>query len=322
MSVFWTSIQSVLSIIIMMAIGYVCKGKGWFDDHFSKSLSQIIMKVALPCSIFMSMLDRFKISQLKPLSVGLVYVIIAFVIGYIISWLLVVVCRVPANQRGLVMTGINGANTVFIGMPLNVALFGNVSIPYLLVYYIVNTIVIWTFGVWVIAAYDPTTKNKVSIDWKHFLPAPLWGFIVAIPFLIWMPNAATQLPTFVTTTLTDVGALVTPLSLIYIGIMLKDFGIQSVRFSKNLNVAILGRFVLSPIIMFTLIYAGAHGLHVNMASMFSKTLIIQAATPSFAVLPILADQYHSDVKFATSLVVATSCLFVIVVPIIMGILSL
>ncbi|MDC6078652.1 hypothetical protein PPJ99_02660, partial [Limosilactobacillus fermentum] len=115
-------------------------------------------------------------------------------------------------------------------------------------------------------------KNKVSIDWKRFLPAPLWGFIVAIPFLIWMPNAATQLPTFVTTNLTDVGALVTPLSLIYIGIMLKDFGLQSVRFSKNLNVAILGRFVLSPIIMFTLIYAGAHGLHVNMASMFSKTL--------------------------------------------------
>ncbi|MDO4855185.1 MAG: AEC family transporter [Limosilactobacillus gorillae] len=322
MAVFWTSIQSVLSIIIMMAIGYICKGRGWFDESFSKALSQIIMKVALPCSIFISMLDRFKISQLKSLSVGLIYTIIAFAIGFAISWLIVSVFRVPANQRGLMIIGINGANTVFIGLPLNIALFGNVSIPYLLVYYIVNTIVIWTFGVWIIAAYDPTTKGKVSIDWKHFLPAPLWGFIVAIPFLIWMPNASTQLPTFITTTLTDIGALVTPLSLIYIGIMLKDFGIKSVHFGKSLNLAIFGRFIISPIIMFAIIYVGAHGIHIHMTDMFSKTLIIQSATPTFAVLPILADQYHSDVKFATSLVVATSCLFVIVVPIIMGLLSL
>lgn len=324
MSVFWTSIQSVLSIVIMMAVGYFCRAKDWFGDKFSKGLSQVIMKIALPCGIFMSMLKRFHLDQLKSLSKGLVYTILSIFIGYLISWIALKLIKVPKGKRGLMMTGINGANTVFIGLPLNIALFGQVSIPYLLVYYIVNTIIIWTLGVWVIAADDPTVKNGgkgVKINWKHFLPAPIWGFIVAIPFLIWMPKAATQLPSFITNTLTDLGNLVTPLSLMYIGIMLKDFGITNIRFDKYLNVSLIGRFIVSPIIMFLLLFCGVHFLGISMVPMFHKTLIIQSATPSLAVLPILADQYHGDVQFATDLVVATSTLFVIVVPIIMFLLN-
>lgn len=321
MSVFWTSIQSVLSIVIMMAVGYFCRAKGWFSDRFSKGLSQLIMKIALPCAIFMSMLQRFHLDQLKSLSKGLIYTVLSIFIGYLISWAAVHIFKIPKGQRGLMMTGINGANTVFIGLPLNVALFGNVSIPYLLVYYIVNTIIIWTLGVWVIAADDPTTKkNSVKIDWKHFLPAPIWGFIIALPFLIWMPNAATQLPSFITRTLSDIGGLVTPLSLMYIGIMLRDFGISNIRFTKSLNISLIGRFIVSPIIMFLIIACGIHA-GVSITPMFHKTLIIQAATPSLAVLPILADQYHCDVEFATDLVAATSVLFVIVVPIIMMIMN-
>lgn len=318
MAVFWKSIQSVLSIVIMMGVGYFCRARGWFSDTFAKGLSQIIMKIALPCAIFMSMLKRFHLDQLKTLSKGIIYTILSIAIGYLISWATVKFFKIPRGQRGLMMTGINGANTVFIGMPLNIALFGSISIPYLLVYYIVNTIVIWTFGVWVIAADDPTSKEKgMKINWKHFLPAPIWGFIIALPFLIAWPQAATQLPTFITKTLEDIGGLVTPLSLMYIGIMLKNFGISNIKFSKSLDLALLGRFVVSPFIMFLIITCGIHALHIPIIPMFYKTLVIQAATPSLAVLPILADQYHCDVKFATNLVAATSVLFIIVVPIIM-----
>lgn len=55
-------------------------------------------------------------------------------IGYVLAWLLVKVLKVPKGRRGLMITGINFANTVFIEMPLNVALFGSLSQPYVLVY--------------------------------------------------------------------------------------------------------------------------------------------------------------------------------------------
>lgn len=306
--------------MIMIVIGYICQGKGWFDDKFSGALSKLIMNIALPASIFMAMLEKFKPAQLATLSTGLIYVILAIIIGYLLAWLETKLFKVKPGRRGLMMTAINGANTVFIGLPLNVALFGEPSVPYLLVYYIVNTIVIWTVGVWIIAADDPTNQ-KVKFDWHHLLPVPLWGFIVALPFIFFWPQAATQLPHFVTSTLTSIGGLVTPLALIYIGIMLRSFGLKNMRLDRDVVLTLLGRFVISPIIMGIIILIGLKVFGIQMLSTFQKTLIIQSATPALSVLPILADTYHGDVKFATNIVVTSSVLFIVVVPIIMVIIN-
>lgn len=159
MNVFLTSIQSVLAIVLMISVGYFGQAKGWFDKNFSGSLSKLIMQIALPASIFMSMMKHFIPSKLAALSTGLIYTILSIFIGYVIAWFAIKLFKVPRGRRGLMMTAINGANTVFIGMPLNIALFGEVSVPYLLTYYIINTVVIWTVGVWVIAGDDPTVKE-------------------------------------------------------------------------------------------------------------------------------------------------------------------
>lgn len=323
MTIFWTSIQSVLAIMFMIAIGYFADQKNWFDQQFSKSLSKIIMQVALPASIFMSMMEHFKPNQLANLSIGLIYSILSISIGLLLASLIVSFFKVSKGQRGLMITAMNFANTVFIGMPLNEALFGTISIPYLLVYYIVNTIMLWTVGVWIIAADDPTINSKgqkVKFDWHHLIPAPLWGFIVALPF-IFIPWLKTHLlVSFVTTTLSKIGGLVTPLSLIYIGIMLSNFGLKNMKFDRSVIITLFGRFVTAPIIMTILIFIGAQA-GLTITPVFYKTLIIQAATPTFAVLPVLATTYHSDVQFATNIVVTSSVLFIIVVPIIMLIMG-
>lgn len=323
MTIFWTSIQSVLAIMFMIAIGYFADQKNWFDQQFSKSLSKIIMQVALPASIFMSMMEHFKPNQLTNLSIGLIYSILSISIGLLLASLIVSFLKLSKGQRGLMITAMNFANTVFIGMPLNEALFGTISIPYLLVYYIVNTIMLWTVGVWIIAADDPTINSKgqkVKFDWHHLIPAPLWGFIVALPF-IFIPWLKTHLlVSFVTTTLSKIGGLVTPLSLIYIGIMLSNFGLKNMKFDRSVIVTLFGRFVTAPIIMTILIFIGAQA-GLTIIPVFYKTLIIQAATPTFAVLPVLATTYHSDVQFATNIVVTSSVLFIIVVPIIMLIMG-
>ena len=52
-----------------------------------------------------------------------------------------------------------------------------------------------------------------------------------------------------------------------------------------------------------------------------ETFIVQAATPALAVLPILANEAHGDVKYATDIVVMSTVLFIIVVPILMTIIQ-
>ena len=48
---------------------------------------------------------------------------------------------------------------------------------------------------------------------------------------------------------------------------------------------------------------------------------LKAATPALAVLPILANEAHGDVKYATHIVVMSKVLFIVVVPILMTIIQ-
>ena len=124
------------------------------------------------------------------------------------------------------------------------------------------------------------------------------------------------------TTLNYLGDMVTPLSLIYIGIVLHDAGLKSMRLNKDSIGGIVGRFVISPIIMFCLITALQYGAGIVLEPIAIITFVVQSAGPVIAVLPIVANESKADLPFATGLVMISTILFVVVIPIIMEILTM
>ena len=309
---FLTSLESILSIILIILLGYILKEKKWFDDGFSSNVSRLIMNVALPASIFVSVLKYLTIEKLISLSGGLIYTFLSVIMGYIIAWIMIKILKVKSGRRGTFINTVVNANTIFIGLPLNIALFGNESLPYFLVYYITNTVSTWAFGVILIENDNPEkTKTKKGFNWKKLLPPPLLGFLVALIFLVFK----IPVPDFIHSALTYTGNIVTPLSLIYIGIVLSDAGLKSIHFDKDTIFALLGRFIISPCIMVILIILGTK-ISGTMPALESKTYIIQASAPALAVLPILANESNGDVKYATNVVTTSTVLFAIVVAVI------
>lgn len=316
-----TSIQSVLTIVLLIAVGYVLRRQGRFDDQFGKTISDLLMKIALPASIFISVLQRLTLNKLVSLSSGLVYGFGAVILGYLIAFLLVWLLKVRPGRRGTFINMFVNANTIFIGLPLNLALFGDKAVPYFLMYYVVNTVSTWTVGAFIMAWDDPTQekaeKSGASFNWKKLLPAPLVGFLVALVLLLLkIPFIHVGWLGFAVNTLDYVGSLVTPLSLIYIGIILADAGLKAIRFDRDTIVALIGRFVIAPALITGLILLGMHA-GFNVPGLEAQTLIIQAAAPGLAVLPILATEAHADVEYATNVVTTSTVLFVVVVPILM-----
>ncbi|TPR37652.1 AEC family transporter [Apilactobacillus micheneri] len=321
MGVFFTSIQSVLVVVLIMILGYVLRKTGWFADTFSKNISKLIKNIALPASIFVAVLNKLTRDQLVGFSSYLIWGIISVVIGYIIAFALVKIMKIRVGRRGVFINAIVNANTIFIGLPLNLALFPN-SMTYFLVYYIINTVSTWAFGVFLISNDDPTKKDQPKehhkINWKQVLPMPLVGFLIALIFLL-LNIPVLKVP-FISQTLSYVGSLVTPLSLIYIGIVLADAGLKSISFDRDTVVALIGRFILAPVVMIGILVLAMHG-GVSLPSMFNQTMIVQSATPMLAVLPILAAEAHGDVKYATNIVTTSTILFIVVIPILMTIVQ-
>ena len=312
---FLTSLESIIPIIALIVLGYFLQVRGWFHNDFGNDLSKLIMNVAMPVSIFVSVLKYLTLEKLISLSGGLVYTFVAFALGYIVAFLSVKAFKVAPGRRGTVINTFVNANTIFIGLPLNIALFGDDALAYFLIYYITNTISTWTLGVFLMTSDSKSGKKKQEshFDWKKLLPAPLLGFIVSVVFLI----INIPLPSFVSSTLGYVGGLTTPLSLVYIGIVLAKAGIKTIRFDKDSIIALVGRFIVAPVLMFTVLKLMAPG----MVTAEYQTFMIQSATPALAVLPILANQGDGDVEFSTNIVTLSTVLFVIVIPILQTIIG-
>lgn len=170
MAAFITSLESVAEIVLVIALGYWLRGSGHLGDEFKGNISFIIMKIALPASIFVSVLKYLNRDKLASLSGGLIFTFASFTIGYIIAWILTKVFRIRKGRRGTFINMFVNANTIFIGLPLNMALFGTKSLPYFLIYYVMNTISTWAVGIFFISSDDPTVEKgaKKDFNWKNY----------------------------------------------------------------------------------------------------------------------------------------------------------
>ena len=326
--VFLTSLQSIIPIVLLISLGYILKGRGMFHPIFSGNLSRFIMSVALPAGVFVSVLHHLHTSDLWDLRYGMLAVTLTYVIAYIIAFIMMKALKVPRGRRGIFINMVVNDNCLFIGLPVQIALFGQDALPYFLLYYIGNTISVWMVGVFLIEL-DPlpnaelgfdnsktdgisnstvdteTKRKKFKFDLKKLLPPPLLGFFVAL-----------------NTTLNYLGDMVTPLSLIYIGIVLHDAGLKSMSLNKDSIGGIIGRFVISPIIMFCVIMGLQYGAGIVLEPIAIITFVVQSAGPVIAVLPIVANESKADLPFATGLVMISTILFVVTIPIIMEILTM
>lgn len=322
--VIFSALESMLPIILLIILGYVLRKAGWLGDTFAPSASRLIMNVALPASIFTSVLKNLTLKTLLSLDSGLVVCFASVAICYLVALATVVLLKVRPGRRGVMVNTFANANTIFIGMPLNVALFGEGAVGFFLVYYITNTVSTWAVGTFLIDAdpmvkaegSEPSAQRRRGIDIKRLLSPPLIGFLVALVFLL----LQLPVPSFVESTLTYTGNLVTPLSLIYIGIVLKESGLTSVRMDRDTVVALVGKFVIAPLSMVGVLAAYA-ALFGALPATEAHTFIIQAAVPALTVLPILANEGKGDVRFATNVVVTSTLLCAVVVPIVYALLG-
>lgn len=317
---FFNSIQSVISIFLIIGLGYYLEYRKWLDDNFGETISAIITKIALPASIFVSVVTNLDTDNLLSLSGSLVLPAISTIVLYLIGWLLAAALNISQKRRGVFINGIANSNMVFIGLPLSVALFGNKGLPFYLLCYIINTLSTWTLGIYLISRDNPAhldERAEMKINLKRLLPPPLVGFLSAVAVLF----IGIDIPVFVEDTFTYVGNLVAPLSLMYIGIMLRKSGLKHIRFNKDMSVPLVCRFIVSPAVTFTMLAICTEVIGMNLHVMLKEMLWIQASTPMLVVLPILAAEYNADSEYATDLVTTSTVMFIVILPIMINLMN-
>ncbi|CUS26775.1 malate transport protein [Paucilactobacillus oligofermentans DSM 15707 = LMG 22743] len=312
MSVFFSSVSGVLIILIMVAIGYILAEKKWFDENSTLLLSKLVTQIALPAYMVTTIMRDFSAHELKTLLPDLRYPVISMLILFALSFAVSNALRIKKAHRGLFSSMFFNSNTVFVGLPINLALFGDKSLPYVLVYYMANTTFFWTLGVYLIQK-DGMGKVKINV-WstiKKIFSPPLMGFVVGVIFV--MLNV--KLPAFIISDLDYIGGLTIPLSMLFIGISVSNAGISRMRLDRDSLGIILGRFIFSPILMMLLVIPS------QMSDLMKQVFILQSAMPVMTNAPVVSKLYDADADYAAIMVTETTLLSIIVVPILMVIIK-
>ena len=308
MNIFLRSISGILVILGMILVGFIIGEKGWFDDKSRGLLAKLVTQVALPCYMLYTITQRFTAADLLKMLPALRFPALSMVVLLGIATGVARIFAVRQDRRGLFISMFFNSNTIFVGLPINQALFGDASIPYVLIYYMCNTTFFWTLGTYLIqrdgegeAQFDLKTSLK-----KVFSP-PLMGFLLGLVLVM----LQIKLPAFLASDLQYLGNLTTPLSMIFIGLSVSHVGVKQLVLGKEQLLILLGRFLVAPLLMASIVY------WVPLPSLMKQVFIIQSAMPVMTNAPVVARLYGADSDYAAVMVTETTLATMVVIPILM-----
>ena len=308
MDIFLRSISGILVILGMILVGFIIGEKGWFDDKSRGLLAKLVIQVALPCYMLYTITQRFTAADLLKMLPALRFPALSMVILLGIATGVARIFAVRQDRRGLFISMFFNSNTIFVGLPINQALFGDASIPYVLIYYMCNTTFFWTLGTYLIqrdgegeAQFDLKTSLK-----KVFSP-PLMGFLLGLVFVM----LQIKMPAFLASDLQYLGNLTTPLSMIFIGLSVSHVGVKQLVLGKDQLLILLGRFVVAPLLMASIVY------WLPLPNLMKQVFIIQSAMPVMTNAPVVARLYGADSDYAAVMVTETTLATMVVIPFLM-----
>ncbi len=304
--IFFNAVRGVLSILLMISVGFYLAKRGVVDSRASKAFSATVIGVALPAYMVTNLTGTYDKQKLFELAGGL-YIpfavnVVCIALGYLIARLI----KVPANRRGTFCTMFALSNTIFVGLPVNLALFGPASLPYALLYYIATTVFFWTFGSYSVSRDGGRADAKLfSIaTLRNIFSPPLVGFMFAVALIL----LEAKLPAFLSDTLRYLGSMTTPLSMIFIGTVMASVRWKELRFDRSMAFVLLGRFAIAPALVLTV------STLLGLPPLMKNVFVVQAAMPAMTTTSILAEAYGADAPYAATVTTLTTVVSLASIP--------
>jgi len=303
---------SVLTIFLLIGLGFLLARKGFFGPSAGELFARTVVNVSLPAMMVYELTTGFTRGELIQGGRGLFLQMLAYLGCALAAPLAARLGGVAKGRRGTFAAMFVASNTIFIGMPVNLALFGTASVPFVLLAYAVNSTYFWTWGAHLIES--DTGRRFPVFSWDHLkriLVPPFLAFLVGIALVF----GGIRLPVFLASSLKLLGGMTTPLSLLFMGITFAGIALAEIRPTRDMLLLFLGRFLLAP----GLVYLMYRLLPVPV--LMVKVFMIQAAMPAITQAALVAKNCDADYRYATVMVSATNLASLAVLPLYMALFT-
>ena len=298
MSFFQKMLDLQLQLIFLIAVGMVLNKTRVITKESRNGISELLLCIMLPASELSAFLGVNEVTS-ELMHNCLVIVVISAVTHILAVTLGGVIFKLyGSNERDIMHYGMIVPNTAFIGLPVIGALFGDTGLIYTSMYFIPSEIAMWTFGLALFKKNDNTNIIKAVLS----APAADAVFI-GLFFML----TGLKLPEFMTKGISGIGGCTTPLSMLVIGSILADGDYKKILSKPVFHFSAVRLFIFPIIIFIPMKLLGLDPLVIG-------TALILTCMPAAAATSILADKYEMNPEFAAHIVVMSTLVSIIAIP--------
>lgn len=305
---FLTLFSTVSLMIVYLLFGFsLCKFKKATVSH-AKSMSALLLYVLNPAMIINAFLQvEYTPEVFVKLSKHFFVTLFVQAVFFLVLYIFLSRKYEDAKYRIMTVGAVLG-NVGFIGMPIVSGIFPND--PIVLCYSSVNVvsmnIIVFTIGVFLITG----EKKYMSVKSALLNPTTL-ALIAALPLFIFK----VQFPETMLSSIGLLAKMVTPMCMIILGMRLSE---------ANLRVIFTRGFVYATCVLKLIVFPAFALLLVKylpfIDDISKATVVALAATPSGVVIETLAELHECEQELAANVVLLTTILSVITVPVTVSVL--
>ena len=298
-----TLLSSLLTMGIMIAIGYLLKKLKITSDKALKEISDVLVYVLLPCSVLSSSAREFNPETGKGIIICMAISFLFYTFSLLFSYGAMKASKIPSEKFGASVTSIVFANTGFLGYPLNQSLFGAEGLLCAVSFGFFYNPFMFTIGIKLFS----NENEKFSI--KSIISPALISCIVANVFYFMQ----IKMPAPIQSACSSLGSAMTPISMIVIGAGLAGVNIKSIFSDRFSYVVCFLRLVFMPLV----VYFATMPFASSIPTVARQVCVLMSGLPVGSLNVILAKKYGGNAEYANATMLISMILCLVTLPLIL-----
>lgn len=296
-------LQKMMMLVILILTGFACAKAQWVDSEFSKKASRLVLNIFMVALIVKSAVNVEPMFSSQELLLAVGAGFLMFGVGAALGWLVSRILPLDRQNRTVAWLSVFFMNNVFIGFPVIEAIFGPDAIFCASLSNLPFNLLLYSVGV----AQLRAGQGKGRVKLREVFTAPMIATFVAIAlFLLQLP-----VPELASDTLSTLGGVTVPLSMIIVGISLSRVPIRAAFTDWRAYAVSLTKLVLCPVVTWLIL-----GLFLPPDSLIKGVFVAIAACPSASMITILSVRFGADDTFASRVNFLSTVLCAVTLPII------
>jgi hypothetical protein len=294
-------------LFIIALIGYIAAKVKVFDEIASQRFSKFVINISAPLLIISSVIGNPSLNGindvLTALSLAFGYYIIMFFIAIPITKLL----NVPKNDKNLYRFMLIFPNVGFMGFPIINSIYGKDAIFYVSIFNLPSIIFLFSLGIYLVR----NQKEQIGFNIKQLINPSIIAFFIAILIFIFK----IQLPQILNDTISMVGDITIPLSLLVIGSSLSTVSIKELLLEKRLYlVAVIGNIIIPAVVLLLLRLVIINKIIIGVT-------VLLVGMPVASLMVMFCHAYEGNIELAAKAVMFTTLFSIASIPFLAYLLS-